>query len=65
MLLAEEIKRIRKRLNLTQQGLADLINVNRITVVRWETDQNRPTGLYLRALGDLIKAAKERGEGRR
>lgn len=33
----DEIARIRERLRLTQQELADLLGVNRVAIARWET----------------------------
>lgn len=36
-MMADELKRIRGRLRLTQQELADQLGVSRVTVARWET----------------------------
>jgi DNA-binding transcriptional regulator YiaG len=33
-----EVKRLRKRLDMTQTDFAKLIGVHRVTVTRWETD---------------------------
>jgi DNA-binding transcriptional regulator YiaG len=33
-----QVKRIRKRLKLKQEGFAKLVGVHRVTVARWETD---------------------------
>jgi len=57
-----QIKEIRKRLNLTQQKLADLIGARQHTVARWETGLHQPTGAYLKALNGL--AAKVWGKGK-
>ena len=56
----DEIKRIRKILNLTQQKLADLIGAGQHTVARWETGLHNPTGAYLMALRGLAEKAKRK-----
>ncbi len=57
-----EIIKIRKALNLTQQKLADLIGARQHTVARWETGLHKPTGAYLKALMELDKKAKRKGK---
>jgi len=47
---SQDIKELRKRLNLTQQQLADRIGVDRITVIRWEAGQRKPSNLAQREL---------------
>lgn len=43
------IKRLRELRNLTQEELAERINVSRSTVAMWETDKNiPPTKILLR-----------------
>lgn len=59
-----DVKKLRRDLSLTQQKLADLIGVRQHTVARWETGINKPTGACLKALRDLVEAAKERREGK-
>lgn len=54
------IKQLRKHLNLTQQGLADLLGVPQPTVGRWEAAMSSPRGLYLKALMELAEKAKKR-----
>lgn len=44
---AEEIKRIRKRLNLTQNELAELLGCSRPTVERWEKEDTCSKGLIV------------------
>ena len=56
----DEIKGIRKILNLTQQKLADLIGARQHTVARWETGLHNPTGAYLMALRGLAEKAKRK-----
>ena len=46
MNMSDRIRQRRKELNLTQQALADLTGVNRVTVTGWEKDdynQMEPT----------------------
>ncbi len=67
-MLPEKIKKLRKKLNITQQRLADLIGVSQITVARWETSSqygNRPKGAGFKALADLAAKANKRGNGQR
>lgn len=58
---AQEIKELRQRLKLTQQELADELGVARLTVIRWETGQKRPSSLALRQLTRLDQNAKKGG----
>lgn len=53
-----QIKAVRKSLNLTQQQLADMIAATQVTVARWETGANEPKGAYLKALIALTKKVK-------
>ena len=41
---AEEMKRIRKKLDITQKELAELIHCSKSTVERWETSEEPVTG---------------------
>lgn len=52
------IKALRKRLNLTQQQLADRIGARQHTIARWETGRNEPKGAYLKALNELAAKVK-------
>jgi len=54
-----EIKELRKRLNLTQEQLGDLIGAQRKTIVRWETGRHEPLGNNLKLLKNLIVKSKE------
>jgi len=47
------IKELRKKLKMTQQELADVIGVDRITVHRWEAGQKKPSNLARRQLQRL------------
>jgi DNA-binding transcriptional regulator YiaG len=53
------VNRLRKRLKLTQQQLADFIGAQRHTVSRWQIGESRPRGANLKALRELQKKAKK------
>ena len=55
IMAGQEIKKLRKRLGMTQQELADKIGVDRVTVARWETEQKKPSNLAKRQLARLAK----------
>lgn len=42
MLIADKIKKLRKDNNMTQEDLADKLNVSRQTVSKWETNVGVP-----------------------
>lgn len=52
--IAEKIKSRRINKNLTQQELADLLNVSRSTVSNWETNRNYPDLETLVKISDLL-----------
>ncbi|WP_034450558.1 helix-turn-helix domain-containing protein [Butyrivibrio sp. AE2032] len=51
--IGEFLKTLRKEKNLTQEELADKMNVSRRTVSRWETGSNLPDLAILVELADL------------
>lgn len=55
MNMSDRIRQRRKELNLTQQALADLAGVNRVTVTGWEKDDYQPNGANLQALANALK----------
>lgn len=55
MNMSDRIRQRRKELNLTQQALADLTGVNRVTVTGWEKDDYQPNGANLQALANALK----------
>jgi DNA-binding transcriptional regulator YiaG len=60
----DQLKRLRKSLALTQQGLADLLEVPQSTVGRWEAGLSSPRGLYLKALNEVaVKGRKKARKG--
>jgi DNA-binding transcriptional regulator YiaG len=50
---------LRRKLNLTQQQLADRIGAYRETVAKWETGNNQPRGANLKALMEFEKKLKK------
>jgi transcriptional regulator with XRE-family HTH domain len=49
----KELRELRNKANLTQQQLADLLNVDRMTINRWEagkTKLDRITSIAIRAV---------------
>ena len=52
--IGEFLKALRKENNLTQEELADKMNVTRRTVSRWETGANLPDLSILVELADLF-----------
>jgi transcriptional regulator with XRE-family HTH domain len=50
---AEEVRRVRKHLNETQVEFARRLDVDPVTVARWETGQRRCIGLYALAIARL------------
>lgn len=51
----EQIKRLRKRLKLTQVEFADLLWVTKLTVSRWETSGRQCKGPAMRLINILEK----------
>lgn len=52
---AEKVKTIRKSKGLKQSELADMLEVKRSTVGKWETGDNRPTLEVLERMADLFE----------
>mgnify|MGYP003370827068 FL=1 len=49
------IKKLRLRQKLTQQKLAELINVERVTITQWEAGRNFPRAKILPLLAKVLK----------
>lgn len=49
------VLRIRAKLNMTQQQLADILKVNFATVNRWENGKRIPSKRYIFLLEELCK----------
>ena len=57
---ADQVRRLRERLGLTQEQFARRIGAGRATVARWELGESKPTGLYLQALEKLQAKMKKK-----
>jgi len=55
-----DIRRLRRRLTLTQEGLAVILGAQRQSVIRWEAGETQPLGGYLKALKWLQQKAKKK-----
>lgn len=51
----QEIKENRKAKGLTQEDLAKLIGVSRVTIARWETDKTEPLPIFKEILRKKLK----------
>ena len=56
----EQIRRLRKKLTVTQEGLARLLEVSVRTVAGWEGGQNKPSRMARKALDRATRKAKGR-----
>ncbi len=54
---AEQIRALRRHLEMTQGGLADELNVRQQTVSEWETGQYRPRGASEKLLSIVAERA--------
>lgn len=50
---AEQIKRIRDRLRLTQSEFAKRLNVTLRTVQRWESSESTPHAIFIKILKEM------------
>ena len=50
-----DLRALRERMGLTQQGLADLLRCNRRTVHRWESGETTPKATTLLFLGQVVR----------
>ena len=54
---AEEVRALRRHLELSQDGLAEELGMRQQTVSEWETGRYRPRGASSRLLGILAERA--------
>lgn len=52
--IAKNLKRLRQRADMTQDGLAEKLHVTRQAVSNWETDRNQPDIDMLMAIADAL-----------
>ena len=55
MNMAEKIRMYRKRANLTQEELADVIGVSLMTLKRWEWGERIPNAFFIPKLAEALK----------
>ena len=60
MTTGEKIYRLRRQLNLTQEQLADLLNVTRQAVSRWEGDISLPESDKLLSLREALNKINDK-----
>jgi SNF2 family DNA or RNA helicase len=60
---SEYIKRLRDKIGITQQALADRLGVSFATVNRWENNQTKPSNLYWHQLRQLEMRLTEEHTG--
>jgi len=53
----KRIKSLRRRTRHTQQTLADLIEVRRVTIANWETDFKKPSAKHQATLDEIANSA--------
>ena len=54
MTVGENIQRLRKKLGLSQEGLAEKLFLTRQTISQWETDQTVPALDNIKLLKDIF-----------
>lgn len=53
--IAVKLKKVRRKLNLTQEGLAHKLGVSFTSVNRWENKQTQPSPLARRHIEELFE----------
>lgn len=53
----EKLKMLRKKKGLTQQEIADLLNVNRVTYTNWEKGKREPNYEKLEKIADFFSVS--------
>lgn len=54
-IFGERLKKLRTDKRLTQQALSDILNVNRMTIVKWEKGSSEPTISKIKQLADYFE----------
>lgn len=55
MVLGEKIKYLREEKGLTQQKLADILNINRVTLTGYEIGRRTPDVYMLKKIADFLE----------
>ncbi len=63
--LGKKLKEMRKNENLTQQQLADKLNLSRVNYTRYETNASRPDYETLIAIADFYDVSTDELLGRK
>ncbi len=53
------VKTIRTLLGVTQQGLADILGVDRVSVARWETGERHPSRMAWKFMNHVLQTRGE------
>lgn len=61
---AKKIRKLRMSRNMSQKDLADLLNVDRTTVARWETKDRMPDVFLLIRIADIFDTTLDELVGR-
>lgn len=61
---AKQIKRLRIKLDLTQEGFARLLETSQVTVCTWENNRTKPGRKYRAALKKLEFETKLKEQGK-
>jgi DNA-binding transcriptional regulator YiaG len=59
----KRVKTLRKQLGMTQQQLADVLGVNRVSVAHWETGLRRPSRMAQNFMERLRKESNAKKKG--
>ena len=58
-IVGERLGKLRCDNNLTQEGLAQIMDVSRLTVYKWESGKNWPTPPHLAKLAELYECSMD------
>lgn len=58
-IVGERLGKMRCDNNLTQEGLAEIMDVSRLTVYKWESGKNWPTPPHLAKLAELYECSMD------
>lgn len=58
-MLGENLRKLRIDRDLTQQQLADLLNINRVTYTQYENNKREPDNITLCRLADFFKVTTD------